>query len=79
MDFKKSEQNTQHVEKLPDSTQNDRKADHLIDEALAVKTLDENVDYSGAAKKLDPVEIRLVQKLDWYIMPTYDTFALGST
>lgn len=26
------------------------------------------LDYSGAAKKTDPREIRLVKKLDWYIM-----------
>ena len=28
------------------------------------------VDYSGAAKKTDPVEIALVRKLDMWIMPT---------
>lgn len=28
------------------------------------------IDYSGAAKKTDPREIKLVKKLDWYIMPT---------
>jgi hypothetical protein len=26
-------------------------------------------DYSGAHRKTDPKEIRLVKKLDWYIMP----------
>lgn len=26
-------------------------------------------DYSGASKKTDPEEIRLVRKLDWYILP----------
>jgi len=29
----------------------------------------ERPDYSGAAEKTDPVEIKLVKKLDWYIMP----------
>jgi hypothetical protein len=29
-----------------------------------------NVDYSGASAKVDPVEISLVRKLDWRIMPT---------
>lgn len=29
----------------------------------------ENVDYSGAHKKIDPAEIALVKKLDWHIMP----------
>ena len=29
----------------------------------------ERLDYSGAAEKTDPVEIKLVKKLDWYIMP----------
>lgn len=28
-----------------------------------------NVDYSGATKKIDPVEIKLVRKLDMWIMP----------
>lgn len=30
----------------------------------------EHVDYSGAHEKTDPKEIKLVKKLDWYIMPT---------
>lgn len=30
----------------------------------------ENVDYSGAHEKTDPKEIRLVKKLDLWIMPT---------
>jgi hypothetical protein len=29
-----------------------------------------HVDYSGATKKTDPAEIRLVRKLDLWIMPT---------
>jgi hypothetical protein len=29
-----------------------------------------DVDYSGATKKTDPAEIRLVRKLDLWIMPT---------
>lgn len=29
-----------------------------------------DVDYSGAVKKTDPAEIKLVRKLDWRIMPT---------
>lgn len=29
----------------------------------------ERLDYSGAAAKTDPVEIKLVKKLDGYIMP----------
>jgi hypothetical protein len=38
-------------------------------------TLDEEgrqvkVDYSGATEKTDPAEIKLVKKLDWWIMPT---------
>lgn len=32
--------------------------------------LSENVDYSGAHEKTDPKEIRLVKKLDLWIMPT---------
>lgn len=28
-----------------------------------------NVDYSGARAKTDPMEIALVRKLDWWIMP----------
>ena len=32
--------------------------------------LGEEADYSGAVKKTDPEEIRLVRKLDYRIMPT---------
>lgn len=28
------------------------------------------IDYSGAHEKTDPKEIKLVKKLDWFIMPT---------
>lgn len=31
---------------------------------------DAEADYSGAVKKTDPAEIRLVRKLDYRIMPT---------
>lgn len=37
------------------------------EETLKIKA--EEGDYSGARKKTDPVEIKLVKKLDWYIMP----------
>jgi hypothetical protein len=30
----------------------------------------QDADYSGAVEKSDPVEIALVRKLDWRIMPT---------
>jgi len=32
--------------------------------------VDPEADYSGAVKKTDPAEIRLVRKLDFRIMPT---------
>ena len=32
--------------------------------------IDPEADYSGAVKKTDPAEIRLVRKLDFRIMPT---------
>jgi hypothetical protein len=35
-----------------------------------VKQAVKQTDYSGAQKKTDPVEIRLVRKLDLWIMPT---------
>jgi hypothetical protein len=35
------------------------------------------LDYSGAAKKVDPVEIKLVRKLDLWIMPMYDQIYLS--
>jgi hypothetical protein len=35
-----------------------------------VKQTAKQTDYSGAHKKTDPVEIRLVRKLDLWIMPT---------
>lgn len=34
-----------------------------------LKPTNERVDYSGAHEKTNPVEIKLVKKLDWHIMP----------
>ena len=41
----------------------------------------ENVDYTGAEKKTDPVEIALVRKIDWRLMvcnhsPILHTFSV---
>lgn len=41
--------------------------EYAVEEKAAT---DVNVDYSGAHKKTDPAEIKLVKKLDWFIMPT---------
>ncbi|ATY67428.1 Major facilitator superfamily general substrate transporter [Cordyceps militaris] len=40
------------------------------DEGIELKEKSATVDYSGAAAKTDPAEIRLVRKLDCWIMPT---------
>jgi len=40
--------------------------DNEVDEKQVVK--DPNADYSGFTQKTDPVEIKLVRKLDLYIM-----------
>jgi hypothetical protein len=39
--------------------------------AMAKEAYGVKLDYSGAAKKVDPVEIKLVRKLDLWIMPMY--------
>ena len=39
------------------------------EQALAKEVYGAKLDYSGAAKKVDPVEIKLVRKLDTWIMP----------
>jgi hypothetical protein len=40
--------------------------DNEVDEKQAIK--DPNADYSGFTQKTDPAEIKLVRKLDLYIM-----------
>lgn len=47
-----------------------QKVDFDQKEYLADEEPTPNVDYSGAHKKTDPVEIKLVKKLDLFIMPT---------
>ncbi|EMR70335.1 putative mfs transporter protein [Eutypa lata UCREL1] len=44
--------------------------DSVIMDEKPVVTEDVAVDYTGTRKKTDPVEIALVRKLDWCIMPT---------
>lgn len=39
------------------------------DKNEASTPIEAEADYSGASKKTDPEEIRLVRKLDWYILP----------
>lgn len=45
-------------------------SEFAVDEEGKVAEQLGDVDYSGAAKKTDPVEIALVRKLDKWIMPT---------
>lgn len=51
-----------------DSEKNAVRQTSLYEEE-ALKAKAEEGDYSGAKEKTDPVEIALVKKLDWYIMP----------
>ena len=47
--------------------------DEQVEMSVAEKPgvlVDPEADYSGAVKKTDPAEIRLVRKLDFRIMPT---------
>jgi hypothetical protein len=53
-----------HTETLERTQTNDNDDDYP--EKLERAT---TFDYSGAHRKTDPKEIRLVKKLDWYIMP----------
>lgn len=41
-----------------------------IDVGANEKSADQTGDYSGAVAKTDELEIALVRKLDWRIMPT---------
>lgn len=43
--------------------------DHLEAMEKDEKHNNANVDYTGSAKKTDPVEIRLVRKIDFIMMP----------
>ena len=52
------------------STDMEKKGPIEIEDKVQVRDTDENVDYSGAVAKTDQVEIALVRKLDWRIMPT---------
>jgi hypothetical protein len=47
------------------------------EQAMAKEAYGVKLDYSGAAKKVDPVEIKLVRKLDTWIMPMYDQTSLS--
>lgn len=43
--------------------------DHLEAMEKDEKQQNRNVDYTGSAKKTDPVEIKLVRKIDFIMMP----------
>ena len=65
-------QNASYVEDSALSTSVSRKTPLKADELAEIKlstSISNNVDYSGAAGKTDPVEIKLVRKLDLWIMP----------
>ena len=47
-----------------------QKANQIEDAKLST-FISNNVDYSGATSKTDPAEIKLVRKLDTWIMPMY--------
>ena len=48
----------------------EKKGPVQVEDKLQVAETTENADYSGAVGKTDAVEIALVKKLDWRIMPT---------
>lgn len=54
----------QTIENEKDTKRFDEKAE-LSDTKY---TVTENVDYTGSVAKTDPVEIRLVRKIDWRLM-----------
>ncbi|KAF2820461.1 MFS general substrate transporter [Ophiobolus disseminans] len=58
----------------PQPTVQDEKSAKLFEEKTDVKPAAlENADYTGAEAKTDPVEIALVKKIDWKLMPTLCT------
>ncbi|RYP67916.1 hypothetical protein DL770_008529 [Monosporascus sp. CRB-9-2] len=61
-----TQRSSEYVEEKPTAGSTDSV---IMDEKPAT-TEGEVVDYTGTRKKTDPVEIALVRKLDWRIMPT---------
>lgn len=63
----------EHVDRISLDMDRERQSmpEHILEPSTGEKLdLPGNLDYSGAVKKTDPTEIKLVKKLDWYIMPT---------
>jgi hypothetical protein len=58
--------NKTHGDNIDDNKQNVLQKEYTIDEEG--KTLRAELDYSGAHEKTDPAEIKLVRKLDTWIM-----------
>lgn len=60
-----------HIERVPTSTVALEKGvlPAADEDALSKPDPGVKLDYSGAAKKTDPAEIKLVRKLDRWIMP----------
>ena len=60
-----------HIERVPTSSMTLEKGLPVTADEDALRKSDQGVklDYSGAAKKTDPAEIKLVRKLDLWIMP----------
>ena len=66
-------QTTGHIERYESPSNEERKSTqiktHELADAKLSTFISNNVDYSGASKKTDPAEIKLVRKLDMWIMP----------
>ena len=70
----------EHVQSNDTTTGKERDPAQTYEEEGVVKdAFGVKLDYSGATKKTDPVEIALVRKLDMWIMPMYDDSAPDHT
>ncbi|KAF9891366.1 hypothetical protein FE257_004222 [Aspergillus nanangensis] len=69
-DPEKQQQQQQHKDSIDDNNASTLHREFTVASDGVKQTPNPDGDYSGAQKKTDPVEIRLVRKLDMWIMPT---------
>ena len=73
--MEEKENTTSHLERQESPADDSEKAAqhkaNQIEDAKLSTFISNNVDYSGATSKTDPAEIKLVRKLDTWIMPMY--------
>jgi hypothetical protein len=66
---------SQQHDRQADTAKEFAQANHISDAEKSMPLEDDGQvrDYTGAARKTDPEEIRLVSKLDWCIMVSFNS------